>query len=308
MSFDWGRIGRGALGGAASGAGIGTLAEPGVGTAIGGLAGGLVGGFSGLFGESEDEIYTRLMQEYTNSPEHAAQLKALSDMKAQADTQGPTAQEKASLDQAMRVANDQFGSSYGSILSNLRARSAAGGGGAAEAALAASEGQARSGGMAQMAEGAAAQEGQRQQQARQAYTQMAMQAQQIGDQYRRWASGRAHGDNMVNEAATAGLLNQAGSAIASGVAGYKQGQKGDLGEKSAVEPSSGVLPGAASSFGTAGSAPGVKAPGSHTDFGMQSWLQQPPLPTGVVQQPNQVPNQMQNPGDPWRERQSERTY
>lgn len=223
---DWGAAGRGALGMGATGAGIGTMFAPGVGTAIGGGIGALAGGLMGLFGSGpdEEEIYNKLLQQYLQSPERAREQAALDDLQKQT-VDGPTAQEHTALNQALKVANDQFGSSYGSILGNLRARSAAGGGGAAEAALAASEGAGRSNKMFDMAEGAAAQESARQMQAREAYARLAAQVQQIGDQYRQWASGRAHGDRMINEAAGMGTLNQAAGAIAAGVAAYKNGKK-----------------------------------------------------------------------------------
>lgn len=216
MGFDWGAAGRGGMSGLGSGAGLGAA----IGTPFGGFGGvvgggigalaGLIGGgiVGGLSGGGEEEAYNALMAKYVASPEYQRQQVALNDMQTQATTQGPTVQEKAALDQALGVANDQFGASYGHILSNLRARSAGGGGGAAQAALAASEGQARSNNMFGMAEQAASQEDQRRQQARQAYAQMAQQAQQIGDQYRRWASGKATGDSRINEAAAMGTFSQ----------------------------------------------------------------------------------------------------
>jgi len=306
MSSDWGAAGRGALGMGATGAGIGSMFAPGVGTAIGGGIGALAGGLTGLFGsgDSEEDIYKRLMQEYLNSPERARQQKSLDDLQAQATTQGPTAQEKTALDQAMRTANDQFGSSYGSILSNLRARSAGGGGGAAEAALAAAEGQARSGGMFQMAEGAAAQESARQNQARQAYANMALQVQNIGDQYRQWASGRAHNDRMVNEAAGMGTLAQGANAVAQGVAAYNQSQKDPVGGMLDAKHDSELGSGGVNDnpmFGPGWTNDQLQSHRQVMDLGFKNFLTpstSTPTPTGVGDYPQR---KVATPGQSWQE-------
>lgn len=257
----------------ATGAGIGAMFGP-VGAGIGGGAGVLAGGLMGLLGSGpdEEEIYNQLMQEYLRSPERAREQQALDDLQKQT-VDGPTAQEHTALNQALKVANDQFGSSYGAILANLRARTAGGGGGAAEAALAASEGAGRANNMFQMAEGAAAQEDARQRQAREAYARLALQVQQIGDQYRQWASGRAHGDRMINEAAGMGALSQAAHAIGAGVAAYKNGKAPDAsGGGGDGTPSWGELDkgikGLGSTFAGMGGTPASGVP----DLGLSGWL------------------------------------
>lgn len=237
----WSGAGRGALGGFGSGAGLGALFGGGVpGALIGGgiglLSGALVGGLSS---GNDGEIYDQLMAEYLQSPEKAAADRALADMQTQATTQGPTAQEKTALDQALNAANDQFGASYGAILSNLRARTS-GGGGAAQAAMAASEGQGRANNMFGMAESAAAQEDARRQQARSAYTQMAQQAQRVGDQYRQWASGQAYNRDAVNEATAVGTYDQALSGVGKIADAYKQSQQPNQTNAQRVAPGVGL--------------------------------------------------------------------
>lgn len=68
---NYGEGGKGAVGGALGGAGIGTMIAPGIGTAIGAGAGALIGGLGGLFSgdkESADEQKTRqMLMDYYNS-------------------------------------------------------------------------------------------------------------------------------------------------------------------------------------------------------------------------------------------------
>lgn len=53
MAIDWGNLGQGALGGAGSGAALGS-AFPGIGTAVGAVGGGVLGGLGSLFGQSDE--------------------------------------------------------------------------------------------------------------------------------------------------------------------------------------------------------------------------------------------------------------
>ena len=111
---------------------------------------------------------------------------------------------------------------------------------------------------------------------------------------------------MTNEAQMSGALAQGASAIAQGAAAYKNSQKDALGGNSAVAPSSGTLPGVARSFSDPDLSLGTST-APKPQFGFDSWLNTPALPTGMVQQPaaqsNQTqPNQIQTPNDQWRER------
>lgn len=217
--YNAGAIAGDAFSGAGAGASIGTSILPGWGTAIGGGIGLIGGGLAGLIGESfgpsPTDIYNSLMDQFTSSPEYQQMQGALGQLQGQT-VNGPTAQERSDLNLSLQAMNRQFNSQYGQISDTLARTQGEGSG--TQAGILAAQGSNAANQMSSAALQAASQEDARQQSAKQAYATATMQANQMQDQYRQWASGQAYGRATQSQAATeqniAGALSTAGSITA----------------------------------------------------------------------------------------------
>lgn len=233
-----------AVGTTAGGAGYGTLIGAGVGL-LGGL--GMEAGIGGG-GPSKKQIYDQLMLQHYGSPEYKAAQEALGKLKDQT-VQGPTAQERNDLGQALQAANEHAAATYGNIQSQLA--STQGIGASTQAALTASQGQGAASQMSRTAMQAAAGESVRRERATQAYTAATAQASQMQDDYRKWASGQANEQNDKTTSANYGNLNAAMSAGGSIASEFNQPKSGaSSNSNSSFTPSNNPLSSGSNSLGS----------------------------------------------------------
>jgi len=190
--IDWSTVFGGAGQGAGAGAAVGSMFSPLgglVGGGIGAIGGGLANMFSELDAPSYQDIFKELMGKYDSSPEKAAMNQSLLDLHAQT-VEGPTAQERAALQEALTATNTAFNSKYGSIRNELMARQ--GIGGSTNAALAAAQGQGTSDVMADTAVKAASAESARRERFIPLEAQARIAALQMQNRWTEWASGEAY--------------------------------------------------------------------------------------------------------------------